>query len=64
MSEQIVYSDAFNTLDTDWRWLRENPDHWRRSRRRTRDTRRTRPGGHGHQRLAHPTAAQALTASK
>ena len=30
MSEQIVYSDAFDTLDTDWRWLRENPDHWRR----------------------------------
>ena len=30
MSEQIVYSNAFDTLDTDWRWLRENPDHWRR----------------------------------
>ena len=30
MSEQIVYSDAFDTLDTNWRWLRENPDHWRR----------------------------------
>ena len=29
MSEQIIYSDAFDALDTDWRWLRENPDHWR-----------------------------------
>ena len=30
MSEQVVYSDTFETLYTDWRWLRENPDHWRR----------------------------------
>ena len=32
MSEQIIYSDAFDAfdaLDADWRWLRENPDHWR-----------------------------------